>query len=552
MDRNTQNETRKKARPILMGVIIDASSSMSKNWNNKRGKKLPKIEVIRNTFNRHFNRIYQLTKSKNNNIPNINLFCLGIGFIVPQTFVAVRIEEGKEETINTDQQIIRSDIICDLIALSELVPSKSLIEQVRESLNKRWNQYSSSIINQTSFKQDVFTQLKSYIRDTLRSSATGNLSRNWRITLKSGVEKYQISDYEIGRKIVSNLDKYIHGWQEKIITKSDLEAERFFNNIIKESDNIFQSNQQEYTKFIYDTIVDFAKSECQKILNLLTLGYDHKSVINTFNEYKALNLAKTIYSKLDLDVRKSIAVAWNINKINLVLAEKELRGSLDHKQVQRITEQCIQKYGWSILKPFVEKMVTDIFIKTFEDEAKQMIPKWLTIASRREVIRPIKDITAILPETSEQNIYSKSFMFGTTPINEALERASHRFLEKSHKPKQKILLIVSDGEYQTSEAIYLTEQLKNIGVIVICCYISNRNIASKLMSTFSPRWPDGAKMMFQMASTSTDHPELIERLLQNGIEMPDNKKLFIQVNHSDILGDLMDALMLSEAHTSIL
>ena len=198
------------------------------------------------------------------------------------------------------------------------------------------------------------------------------------------------------------MDQDIQRWREKILADSDTEADRFFSDIIKHANDIFQTNQQNYTNFILESATEFATQQCQMILELLTLGYDHTNVLNTFDEAKALDLAKTIYQRLDSDVRKSIALAWNLNKVNLIVVEKGLGGSLDHKQIKQLTEQCIQKQGWSILKPFVEQVVTDLFVKIFEEQAKLMLPRWLQIAGRREVIRPIRQIATLLPETSEK------------------------------------------------------------------------------------------------------------------------------------------------------
>lgn len=546
MKEKSENQRKSRTRPLLIGVIVDVSSSMSRNWKNKGNKSLPKIEVIRDTFNKQLGKISLFLEAHDEVKPRVHIFCLGMGFVLPQTFISVRLENGEEQKLEDgNKTVTRSDIVCDLIALSEMVPTHSLIEQVRINLNKRWMQYSGTILNQSSIEDDVFSKLRFYIRDTLRLTASSKLEKGWRVSLKAILKKDFLTKFNLGNNILEALEKNIKEWEEKILIESDIEADKFFNNIIKHADEIFQNNQQQYIDFIKKEATDFAQYECSKILELLTLGYNKSKILSQFNETKALDLAKIIYQKLDLDVRKSIALAWNINKINLIITEKGLGGSLDHKEVKRLTEQCIQKHGWSILKPFVENIVTDLFVTTFEELVKHMIPRWLHIAARREITRPIKQVKAILPEVSQQDIYSNTYMFGSTPIDEALERSTHRFLEKAHTSKRKILLIISDGEYETEHSTYLINMLKSIGVIVICCYISNKNVISKLTSKFSYLWPSGARVMFHMASKIEDHPDITNQLSQNGIEFPDSTKLFIQVNHPDILGQIMDAMTLS-------
>lgn len=190
MSEERTTRRRKRPRPLLVGIIIDASSSMSRNWKNTRGKSLPKIEVIRDAFNEQFTKISLLHKSNSEDVPIVNVFCLGMGFILPQTFVSVRTEGGMEEIIKEGKPTItRSDIICDLIALSEIIPTRALLERVRLNLNERWERYSSSILDQASIKDDVFFSLQSYIRDTLRLTATSRLEKGWRISLRRILER---------------------------------------------------------------------------------------------------------------------------------------------------------------------------------------------------------------------------------------------------------------------------------------------------------------------------------------------------------------------------
>ena len=427
-----------------------------------------------------------------------------------------------------------------------MVPSRALLERVRLHLNRRWERYSGSILDQASIQDDVFLALHSYIRDTLRLTATSELEKGWRISLKGILEGSRLVRLKVIRDLNTGLEQDIQRWREKILSDSDIEANRFFDNIIKHANDIFQTNQKQYTDFILEATREFARSQCHITLELLTLGYDHTKVLNTFDESKALELAKSIYQRLDFDVRKSIALAWNLNRFNLIVVEKGLNGSIDHKQVKQLTEHCIQKQGWSVLKPFVEQVVSDLFVKSFEEQAKLMLPRWLQIAARREITRPIRQVATILPETSQQTVYSNEYMFGSTPIDEALERSTHRFLDAANKSKQKVLLIISDGEYESSNPLYLADMLKSTGVTIVCCYISNKNIVSELISKFSSRWPEGAKTLFQMASTTEDNPDIAAQLEQNDIAIPDKAKLFIQVNHSDILGKLVDALVISE------
>jgi hypothetical protein len=50
--------------PVLIGVLIDVSNSMRRNWRNKGGKKLPRIKVIKDALNKRIKEEQRLQQSK--------------------------------------------------------------------------------------------------------------------------------------------------------------------------------------------------------------------------------------------------------------------------------------------------------------------------------------------------------------------------------------------------------------------------------------------------------------------------------------------------------
>jgi hypothetical protein len=106
----------------------------------------------------------------------------------------------------------------------------------------------------------------------------------------------------------------------------------------------------------------------------------------------------------------------------------ELRASLSKKKLTELTSQCIKKYAWEILEPFVKQEVFDLVQECFTEQARKMFLYWVDIASSREVIQFAQEINGILPEVANEDILRNQYMFGTTPIKEALNLASIRFL----------------------------------------------------------------------------------------------------------------------------
>src|SRR5215469_8240156 len=108
-------------QPLLVGIIIDVSSSMKRNWQNKDGKKLPRIEVIRDSLNRYLQD--EKLKFHRNSLNNqIELFCLGMGFQVLVHLTDIDLSHEQEHYLHGIVQTRRiAGVVCDLLALNEIL-----------------------------------------------------------------------------------------------------------------------------------------------------------------------------------------------------------------------------------------------------------------------------------------------------------------------------------------------------------------------------------------------------------------------------------------------
>ena len=100
----------------------------------------------------------------------------------------------------------------------------------------------------------------------------------------------------------------------KININSRKESIRFLSGIQARSREIFEKNKDDYMKFIEETLQDFVDTQTDIILTLITIGYDSKIISEYFNETKALDLARKIYSHLYKGVANSMALSWTQNK----------------------------------------------------------------------------------------------------------------------------------------------------------------------------------------------------------------------------------------------
>jgi len=539
----SQQISSKKQQPILLGIVVDVSNSMRRNWKNRDGRKMPRIEVVKDALNTQFKKAALFgTKSPR----SIDVFCLGMGFKRTMYWSDVELSYGREKRLDDEwKKTTDTGVICDLLALSEIIPSQDELTLLEREIRKKWDEYTKQLINRSvDFDESVYQELEFFVRDGIKDSATKKLKGG--VVYKAFAfiaRKSFFEQHEVSRNLKESMRRYVNGWVNRIAETSSNASHKYVENILQESQKLFNQDKAKYEDFIRDTITDFVSDLVDTLITLLTLGFPAKNVIDYFNEEKIFELATQIYDHLENEVKRNISVAWAIHKGTLFLSSKSIRASLDSKRIKSLTEKCIHNYSWDILEDFVRDLVVNIFTSKFKEKAKEQIPDWLGLASSREVSRTLKQVANILPDSIEGELYSKEFMFGTTPISNALKLASLRFQDKSRKNREKILVIISDGNFESNSPLITATLLKNVGVRIICCHLTSKDIMTTLLKKKPSRWPIGAKKMFEIASTVNKSDELVQDISNNGFEIPEGVKLFYQINQSDLLEDIFESIL---------
>jgi len=533
-------------KPLLVGIIIDVSSSMRRNWKNKEGKRLPQIEIIKDGLNRQIRKIKSIYSEKPET-KEVELFCIGMGFKFPKRAMRfVDLSRNREQPLNeTAETIIDATVVCDILALTEIIPTKADIEEVENVINAKWSGYSNQLLQKVDFRESLYDDLISLIRESLYQTALKKL--------RYGLGGRLLS-YLLSRKILlenewlNNQTEQLNTWfiarEKRIRLTSFNESDSYLENINAVAKRIADSSVGEYEKYIRTTLDDFVSEQSDQVLELLTLGHPPKKVFDTFNEDRVFSLAKTIYDHFEQDVRPKIQLTWLSNRTRLNVITKLIGGKIDNSRVKKMTEEVIQKIVWEKLRRFIRVVVDDLFKDAFRKNAEARFYEWLDLASSREVTRSIKDIFNVLPDALEQEIYSDKFMFGATPINNAIKKASLRLMDVNFSQHKKILITISDGEFSDKFLPEATTLLKDSGITIISLYISNKNIVSQLVEKAERNWSEGAKIMFEMSSISAESDGVSQALGKLDYKLEYGKRLFIQVNHSQAIEDILDALLI--------
>jgi|SRR5581483_8314318 len=106
---------------------------------------------------------------------------------------------------------------------------------------------------------------------------------------------------------------------------------------------------------------------------------------------------------------------------------------------------------------------------------------------------------------------------------------------------QRTLLIVSDGEPTDGDPREIFATIRKSGVTVIACFVTNEDIADPrtLVASSQSAWTDGARLMWDIASELDETSPFARYLLAQGWSLEPRARLFVQVNHSDVLKEFM-------------
>ena len=520
-------------QPLLVGIIIDVSSSMKRNWRNKDGRKLPRIEVIRDSLNRYLQEKHVQAYGNLLN-KQIELFCLGMGFQILMHLTDVDLSYEQERSLSgTCQTRRRPDIVCDLLALSEILPNKKQLEHFTELLDQKWKQCSQGVLEQSVIAEDAYTQLAEYIQQGFHESALKHFHQS---------NFYRFAQTKIAHRLYDDTDDQMKKEEEKIASLSQTASQEYADTIYQETHRYFTAKTSQYVSMINQHILTFAKKYITAVLRALTLGFRVVELVDDLDEKQALELAKRIQADLEKDVRRHIGLLLFTYEKRLSRTGRQIAASLDKQEVRRLTERLIRKAGWDLLRPLVEQTVLSIFLQQFEAQVKESFPYWIELASTREVTRSLASLKNVLPEVIKDQVYTDNIMFGTTPFKQAIDKAAIRLIDPQHQEKKKVLLIISDGEFEEIPSSLITvDLLKRRGVVIATGIVSNKNVLSQLVKRFSHTHSPETRIMLDIASKASNFNEA-------GIQWKEGKtthilkeeKLCFQVNHSFLLENILE------------
>ena len=143
-------------------------------------------------------------------------------------------------------------------------------------------------------------------------------------------------------------------------------------------------------------------------------------------------------------------------------------------------------------------------------------------------------------------------MFGSTPMREAFEVIAARLRREMAQGGYTIppvVFVLSDGDPTdgtSAEVAAAADRLRReLEAAIVSCYITDEDIGEPriLYNAPSPRWSEGARLMFECASEVADDSSLLRYLREYRWRIAPHARLFTQANHSAVMREFLNMVL---------
>ncbi len=160
----------------------------------------------------------------------------------------------------------------------------------------------------------------------------------------------------------------------------------------------------------------------------------------------------------------------------------------------------------------------------------------------------LNDLGSLWGESEGRFSDAEALIYGATPMKAALGAVRTRFereLSARSGDTQATLFILSDGAPTDGDPTGTLAQISDLGVKVICCFVTSTDIADprRLYGEAEPGWAAEARLMFDCASQLEEDSDFARFLVHKGWAIDPGARMFVQLNHSDVLEEFMSVAL---------
>lgn len=284
-------------------------------------------------------------------------------------------------------------------------------------------------------------------------------------------------------------------------------------------------------------------------------GYDDE-LKNRLVSFARKHFTMSDASKLAQELRKDRAAAhrlaslipktnfeaakkWVFTKsINYALGQQVIHD--DFEEAKRLAFALVARADHSTVEVTRDRII--------EYNQKQVMERLDKIGDTTLPIEEIADLWE-REQVSDADIErAKEWIYGRTPMQQTFEIIAQRFRRERSKlasDTRSFLFVLSDGQPTDGNPLLIANALKDSGVTIISCFVTNDDITEPriLFNEIAPNWTEGARLMFNIASLEQEGSQMVQFLKESKWKILPRAKLFVQVNHSEILEEFLQGLL---------
>lgn len=243
-----------------------------------------------------------------------------------------------------------------------------------------------------------------------------------------------------------------------------------------------------------------------------------------------------------------LASLWKAMKTIDLKAEVEVRRA-EFEREGRAKAAAYQDLG-SVLRRLGLGQVVDSALDAAVRSAREQIVSQVgekLLTSARQIgdsMLTAEDLVDLFGPSSDSSNAEmiQEAIFGNTPMVNAANQILGRFSRHSQLAyDQKTLLVISDGGSTDGDPRAVFSGIRALGVDIVACFVTDADIADPriLVGSPIPSWLDHVRLMWDIASTIEPCSTAYQYFETHGWKIEPNAKLFVQVNHSDVLAEFL-------------
>lgn len=548
----------------LLGIVLDLSESMRESIRNETDEGYSKLEALSGTFHDVIDDAKLLLQESAEQQIALRLFIQGFGF---QT-------EYPSEPENES-----SDIFAGLINLEAGVIYYQPLQQMIEHV---WFVEMQQIIEQHRIRGNAREEMRIFFEDEADLRVKYKLQHSYQARVQRSSENLCQKFFSFEKRLRMKTSAFIVFapliicclWIIRQPFKLLAYVSKHMGERLEDNMKDLRTNAADHAARYAGKVGDFArhllnthKVEIQHIINTKMTAFLDQEAFKFIRSYHKNILEDNIRQAFDIHALKKMYVeasqiightlisktnmAWLKTRSLLRSAEKDLKIKLDWQLLQQKTLQCARQTIWEELLPRIRTNAQTLARERF---TRALLITLLRGVHHKRKTLSLREIAQLLNSQKSADIAAiKQVIFGRSPLGTALKLAFTRMQNERNLPQNKglhpALIIITDGLPTDAKLVdieSLVETIKAEGISIVSCFITNKDVARPwtLRSRAGWFWPTEARKMFAMAS-SVDEWSLFGRgLEQSRFIVKRGAKLFVQVNHTENLRGLCEAILL--------